>query len=89
MSQQLPPVFAAWFSMILLPVPRAKTTGERYNEREARTIVEIRDTLLIGGTLGAPMILRGRVRALTSAVMRKCGAGSWTFAQHFEVLQSN
>ena len=70
MSQQLPPVFAAWFSMILLPIPRAKTTGERYNEREARTIVEIRDTLLIGGTLGAPMILRGRVRALTSAVIR-------------------
>ena len=87
--QQLPPVFVAWFSLILLPALKAKTTGGLHNEREARTIVEICDALLTGDTLGAFMILLGRLRAITSVVMPEGGAGSWALAQHFEVLQTN
>jgi len=85
--RELPPLFLAWFQLILGPALRSG--NNRHNEREARTIVEVCDTLLRGDTLGALVILIGRLRALTSIIIPEGAAGGWSVAQHFEVLQTS
>ena len=83
--RQLPPLFLSWFQLILGPALRAG--NNRHNEREARTIVEVCDTLLRKDTSGALVILIGRLRALTSIIIPEGAAGGRSVAQHFEELQ--
>ncbi len=86
--RQLPPVFIAWFTLILLPALRQQANNNKHNEREARTIVEVCDTLLKGDVINALMILIGRLRAVTSVVTSDGANTGWAVAQHFEVLQT-
>ena len=86
--KQLPPVFLAWFTMVLMPALQALPGASKHTERETRTIVEAADALLRGDVLGALMMLLGRLRAITSVVMPDGTSGGWAVAQHYEVLQS-
>ena len=85
--RELPPLFLAWFSLILRPALQAG--NNRHNEREARTIVEVSDLLLRGDVLGALVVLIGRLRALTSVIIPEGQTGGWAVAQHYEVLASS
>ena len=51
--------------------------------------MEVCDTLLRGDTLGALVILIGRLRSLTSIIIPEGTAGGWSVAQHYEVLQTS
>ena len=51
--------------------------------------MEVCDTLLRADTLGALVILIGRLRALTSIIIPEGAAGGWSVAQHFAVLQTS
>ena len=82
--RELPPLFLAWYALILNPALRAG--NNRHNEREARTIVEVCDTLLKGDVLSALVLLIGRLRALTAVVIPDGQTGGWAVAQHYDVL---
>ena len=81
--RKLPPIFVAWFALILEPMLRAQAGGLR-SEREGRTISEICDLLLVGDILGALMVCLGRLKAITQASMPD--GGGWQVARHHELV---
>ncbi len=80
--KQVPALFMSFFAQVLKPTFEA-TGGSARDEREAMTICQTIDSLLIGETMRALMVQIGRLKALKES---KSSSGGWTVAQHFEVI---
>ncbi len=80
--KKLPPLFTPWFELKMLKLIHSGSANVP-TERDARTLVEIADALLLGLTMPAMMLVMGRLKALTDA--NTAGSGGWSSAQHYEL----
>jgi hypothetical protein len=83
-SRRLPPIFVAWFCLVLGPFLKAQPGGVG-SQREGRTLVEAFGQLLAGGVLQGIMILLGRPKAITQASQPE--GGGWQVARHHELVR--
>ena len=81
--KRLPPIFVAWFTLVLEPHLRQENL--KRNVCEGRTLSELMDCLLTGDIMQAMMIILGRLKALTQASMPD--GGGWQMARHHEMVQ--
>ena len=81
-AAKLPQLFVSYHSLILQQRLAASDRGSR-NEREARTLCELLDALLGGGTLGAIMIALQRLKAIEASIDPQ--GGGWQHAAQHEL----
>ena len=75
--KRLPLIFTPWFELKMLKLIQSNS-GNLRTEREARTLVEVADVLLLGQTVPALMLVTGRLKALADA--HTPGSGGWSSA---------
>jgi hypothetical protein len=81
--RKLPAVMTAWFSLKLEDKLRGQG-GSLRSLREAKTLVEVADDLLLGQSLPCLMKVLGRLKALTETTTGR----SWEVAQHHELVET-
>ena len=81
-AAKLPQLFVSYHSLILQQRLAASDRGSR-NEREARTLRELLDILLGGGTLGAIVIALQRLKAIEASIDPQ--GGGWQHAAQHEL----
>jgi hypothetical protein len=81
-AAKLPPLFVSYHSLVLSARLAGSDRSSR-NEREARTLCEILDVLLSGGTLAAIMIALQRLKAIEASIDPQ--GGGWSHAAQHEL----
>ena len=83
LPRKLPAVMTAWSSLKLEDKLRGQG-GSLRSFREAKTLVEVADDLLLGQRLPCLMKVLGRLKALTETSTGR----SWEVAQHHELVET-
>ena len=83
--KKLPAVFSAWYALKL--EPKARALGGQAVQREAKTLAEIADALLVGDSMRASIVAVQRLKALSQSIAPD--QGGWTVARHHELVDQD
>ena len=83
--KKLPAVFSAWYALKL--EPKARSLGGQGVQREAKTLAEIADALLVGDPMRASIVAVQRLKALSQSLSQD--QGGWAVARHHELVDQD